>query len=95
MVPRSNAGMVVKFLRAHATYLDTGAVAWPYVNSARAISETSLEAARLLENAGVVDWAERIAELETIMHGMTKRWREHGAAGFDEFIERAEKALDS
>lgn len=47
------------FLRAHSVYLDTAVTKWPYVNSARAISETNNRVAERLEYLST-----RLAELE-------------------------------
>lgn len=88
-----SADHIAQFLRAHATYLNTAKVAWPFVNSARAISDVSNQAADLLDGKGLTKQAECITDLKHALHGIVGRWREWEGKDMEEFIVRAEAAL--
>jgi hypothetical protein len=91
--PVPNAAQCAKFLRAHSVYLNTGKTEWPYVNSARAISNINNAAADMLEGSGAVAAAEREAALRLAIIGIVGRWRDFGGKDMEEFIQRAEVAL--
>lgn len=88
-----SADMCAKFLRAHSVYLNTGKAEWPYVNSARAISDINDAAAGMLEGSGAAAAAERETALRSALQGIVGRWREFGGKDMEEFIQRAEAAL--
>lgn len=92
-LPIPGAEMCAKFLRAHSVYLNTARVEWPYVNSSNAISRINNAAADLLEGSGAVAADKRETALRHALHGIVGRWREFEGKDMEEFIQRAEAAL--
>lgn len=88
------ADHIAKFLRAHATYLNTAKTVWPFVNSARAISDVSNQAADLLDGKGLTKQAECISDLKQALYGIVGYWRQNpDRKEMEEFVTRAEAAL--
>ena len=91
----ADAQMTAKFLRAHAEYLRTGKTVYPFINSARAISDVSLDAAKMLEEQGYVSRDQHIEKLRLALHGIVGRWDDKNGIVEDEFIQRARDALST
>ncbi len=92
-LPVASAEMCAKFLRAQSAYLNTGEVKWPYVNSARAISNICERAAEFLDGSGAVAQSARLSKMEIALQGIVGRWEKNGGVVEQEFITRAREAL--
>jgi hypothetical protein len=91
---KHSADHIAKFLRAHSRHLNTGEAPWPYVNSARAISEVNNQAADLLDGRGLTKQAECINDLKQALYGIVGYWRQNpDRKEMEEFIIRAEAVL--
>ena len=93
MLPKPDAVMCAKFLRAHAAYLNIVEGRHPYVNSARAISEVNEAAADFLEGSGVVAKSAKLSKMFLALTGIVGHWEKNGGVVEREFIDRAIAAM--